>query len=104
MGKQSKPGQSKPLAQMPPAQPTELTAEQRAKTVEQAVIAACQQFQCTPVIAQKMLDGQLHPLTGVPLMLIFVPNEKLSAPSVAQTDQPAKAGDESDIKQDVGKE
>jgi hypothetical protein len=78
MSKLSKPGQSKPLEQKPPeTKSPELTPDERSKKIELILKAACEQLQCTPIFAQRTIDGQLHPIPSVPIVLCFVPNENI---------------------------
>lgn len=70
---------TEPNTELPPVTPQaeQQAAQERAKACELAVVELIKQYNCTPVFAQKTLDGQLHILQGVPLELLFVPNELL---------------------------
>lgn len=71
MGKQSKPKQSQPISK----EQQQTAANTRAKQCEAEVLKVLERYQCSPVFAQRMIDGQLHPITGIPLVLLFVPKE-----------------------------
>lgn len=71
MSKQSKPKQSEAIT---PEQ-IQSAAQARAKQCEAEVLKLLNRYQCQPLFAQRTVDGQLVPIRGIPLVLLFVPNE-----------------------------
>lgn len=73
MGKQSKPGQSKPISN-PVQQPVhqQEAVEKEIEECTSEINAILERRGMTVVVAQKMADGQFHVL-NMPLVVLWVP-------------------------------
>ncbi len=52
-----------------------LTPQERAQECERQFTALLAARKCRPVLAQRTIDGRLHLLEGVQVLILFVPEE-----------------------------